>query len=167
MPCRQQQHSLHRHTYGLCALQSSVATGETFHSVSMPSVRAVAQCLGSPIAALRHLSVQATRLGQNLGVWTDRACLKRRHLSPKHTFRCSYRSTPILLHTLPVHTHRTAQNCTVCCLSQSPLHDGTRRLFFVQTVFGNRGRSVTWRIANVLHKRKYLSTDVIRAKPPS
>jgi hypothetical protein len=40
----------------------------------------------SPIAVLRHLSVQAVCLRQDLGVWTDRACLQQRRLFRNREF---------------------------------------------------------------------------------
>ena len=68
-----------------CAPFNCVANGATFQTVSMSFVHAVRQCYWSPIAVLRHLSVQAVCL-QDLGVWTDRVCLKQRRLFPNTQF---------------------------------------------------------------------------------
>ena len=51
-----------------------------FKTVNISFVHAIRQCYYSPIAVLRHLSVQAVWLRQDLRVLRYRACLKQLHL---------------------------------------------------------------------------------------
>jgi len=108
----------HRHSYSVGVLHSIALQLERHFKLSARLLCTLCDsAIGSPIAVLRHLSVEEVCL-QDLGIWTHRAFLKQRRPFPHtHTVRYSNRSTQFLLHTVPVQTHRTADISRICWLS--------------------------------------------------